>query len=132
VELEVANLTDAIASGALRASAALANRLARAEAELARLREPEARKPPNLERLFPQVAERYRALVDRLEKSLAESDVDIPRAELRTLLGSIRVVSDEQEVRLESDLRGTQAALLRAVGVSANNVVAGACFGLIQ
>ena len=68
--------------------------------------------------------ERYRGLVDLLESSLAETDVDMARAELRTLFGSIRVVSDEREVRFEADLRGTQATLLRAVGASANNVVA--------
>jgi len=129
VEREVVNLTDAIASGTLRASAALAERLARAEAELARLRAaPPTPRPPNVERLLPQVVERYRDLVDRLESSLAETDLDMARAELRTLFGSIRVVSDEREGRLEADLRGTQATLLRAVGAAANNVVAGACF----
>src|SRR5262249_13580156 len=129
VEREVANLTDAIASGTLRASAALAERLARAEAELARLRDaPPPPRPPNVERLLPQVVERYRGLVDRLESSLAETDLDMARAELRTLFGSVRVVSDEREVRFEADLRGTQATLLRAVGASANNVVAGAGF----
>lgn len=50
------------------------------------------------------------------------------RAELRALFGSIRVVADERELRFEADLHETQAALLRAVGVSANNVVAGARF----
>lgn len=69
-----------------------------------------------MERLLPQIAERYRALVDRLERSLAETDVDVARAELRTLFGSIRVVADEREVRFEADLRGTQTALVRAVG----------------
>jgi len=60
LEREVAILTDAIASGALRASTALAERLVRAEAELARLRAtPGARKPPNVERALPQVIERY-------------------------------------------------------------------------
>jgi site-specific DNA recombinase len=133
VEREVANLTDAIASGTLRASAAIAERLARAEGELARLHAaPQPRRPPNVERLLPQVTERYRALVERLETSLIETDMDMARADLRTLFGSIRVMSDEREVRFEADLRGTQAALLRAVGASANNVVAGACFGLIQ
>jgi len=34
-----------------------------------------------------------------LEKSLAESDVDIARAELRTLFGSVRVVAAKREVR---------------------------------
>lgn len=133
VERKVANLTDAIASAALRASAALAERLAHAEAQLARLRAaPEPRRPPNVERLLPQVAERCRALVERAERSLAETDVDMARAELRSLFGSIRVVSDEREVRFEADLRETQTALLRAVGASANNVVAGACYGLVQ
>ena len=54
--------------------------------------------------------------------------MDMTRAELRTLFGSIRVAADEREVCFEADLRGTQAALLRAVGASANNVVAGAGF----
>ena len=57
---------------------------------------------------------------------LKRSDVDMARTELRNLFGSIRVVADEREVRLEADLRETQAALLRAAGTSANNVVAGA------
>ena len=57
-------LTDAIASGTLRASAALTERLARAEAELARLRAaPPTPRPLNVERLLPQVVERYRDLV---------------------------------------------------------------------
>jgi hypothetical protein len=126
VEREVSNLTDAIASGTFRASAALAERLARAEAELARLRAalPPPR-PPNVERLLPQVVERYRGLVDRLEGSMAQIDMDMARTELRTLFGSIRVVADEREVRFETDLRGTQATLLRAVGASANKCGSG-------
>jgi len=95
VEREVANLTDAIASGTLRASAALAERLARAEAELAGLRAaPPTPRPPNVERLLPQVVERYRGLVDRLESSLAETDLDMARAEtadaVRVYPGSVR------------------------------------------
>jgi hypothetical protein len=85
-----------------------------------------------VERLLPQIAERYRALVERAERSLAETDVDMARAELRSLFGFIRVVSDEREVRFEADLRETQVALLRAVGASANNVVAGACYTNIR
>jgi hypothetical protein len=37
---------------------------------------------------------------------------------------SIRMVSDEREARFEADLRGTQAALLRAVGVTRHGVPA--------
>jgi hypothetical protein len=52
------------------------------------------------------VAERYRALVDHLEESLGEGDVDLARDELRTLFGTIRVTADEREVRFETELRG--------------------------
>lgn len=96
---------------------------ARAEAELARLRAAaEPRSPHNVECLLPPLAKRYRALADQLGRSLTETDVDTARAELRTLFGSIRVVSDEREVRFEVDLRETHVALLRAVDPSANNV----------
>jgi len=64
--------------------------------------------------------------MDQLDKSLLETDVDRARVELRALFGSINVVADEWEVRLEADLRQTRAALVRAAGGSANNVVAGA------
>jgi hypothetical protein len=51
------------------------------------------------------------------------------RPELRALFGSIMVFADEAEIRLESDLGETQAALVRAAGGSANNVVAGTRVG---
>lgn len=127
LEREIENLADAIAGGALRGSAALADRLTRAEAERARLQA--APKPPkaaNVERLLPEVADRYHALVTRLEMSLAETDVDVARAELRSLFGSIRVIGAEREVRLEADLGAVQVSLLQAAGGPANNVVAGA------
>ena len=129
LEREIQNLTDAVASGALKGSMALADRLMRAEADLARLQT--APKPPaaaNIERRLPEVADRYRALVVRLETSLAEADVDMARAELRRLFGSIRVDGDQREVRLEADLGAVQASLVKAAGGSANNVVAGAGF----
>jgi HAMP domain-containing protein len=128
LQKEIANLTDAIASGALRASPAIADRLTQAEAELARLRVAKAQEPPaNPERLLTDVADRYRKLVDGLDKSLTETDVGRARAELRALFGSINVVADEWEVRLEAGLRQTQAPLLQVVGATttANNVVAG-------
>ena len=71
------------------------------------------------------MADRYRKLVDDLDKWLAQTDIERARAELRALFGSINVVADEWEVRLEADLRQTQAALLQVVGAAANNVVAG-------
>jgi hypothetical protein len=58
VEKEITNLTDAIATGALRASPAIAERLMQAEAELARLKvtAAQAATAPNVERMIPQVA----------------------------------------------------------------------------
>jgi site-specific DNA recombinase len=129
VEEEIRNLVDAIASGALSASPAMAERLAQVEAELAALKVA-ARpvKPAEIERLVGLVVDRYRVIVEALERSLPEADIEQARAQLRALFGSIKVVADEQEIRFEADLRATQLALLRAAGGSANNVVAGAGF----
>ena len=129
VEREVANLVDAVASGALRSSPALAERLAQAEAELARLRaEARPQKITDVDRLVSRAADRYRSMVERIETESSDSDLDLYRASLRELFGSIKVVADDWEIRFEADLRETQAALLRAAGGSANNVVAGARF----
>jgi hypothetical protein len=100
--------------------------------EVERLRAASAQvsKSGNVERLLPEVADRYRSLVELLETSLAEADVETALAELRTLFGTIRVVADEWQVRLEADLRETEAALLRTAGGSANNVVAGGRYEL--
>jgi hypothetical protein len=65
-------------------------------------------------------------MVEALERSLPEADIEQARADLRALFGSINVVADEQEIRFEADLRATQLSPLRAAGGSANNVVAGA------
>ena len=68
-------------------------------------------------------------MVERMETA-SDSDLDLYRASLRELFASIKVVADEWEVRFEADFRETQAALLRAAGGSANNVVAGGRFEL--
>jgi site-specific DNA recombinase len=127
VEEEVRNLVEAIASGALRTSPAMAERLAEAEAELAALKVAACPvKTADIERLVGLILARYRAMVEALEHSLPQADIEQARADLRALFGSITVVADEQEIRFEADLRATQLALLRAAGGSANNVVAGA------
>jgi hypothetical protein len=129
VEEEIRNLVDAIDSGALRASPAMAERLAQAEAELAALKvAAHPVKTADIERLVGRVMDRYRTMVEALERSLPEADIEQARAHLRALFGSIKVVADEKEVRFEADLRATQFALLRAAGGTANNVVAGARF----
>jgi hypothetical protein len=63
--------------------------------------------------------DRYRTVVEALERSLLEADIEQARADLRALFGSIKVVADEREIQFEADLRATQVALLRAAGGSA-------------
>jgi site-specific DNA recombinase len=129
LEEEIRNLVEAVASGTLRTSAALAERLAVAEANLATLQAAACPvRAKDTERLVAQVMERYRARVAALERSFPDCDIGQARADLKNLFGSIRIVSDAREVRFEADLRETHMALLKGLGASANNVVAGAGF----
>ena len=129
-EEEIGNLVEAIASGKLRGSQALAERLTSAEAGLAAMKKAaHAVKPQDIERLVALVMERYRAMVATLERSLPQADVEEARVHLRGMFGSIKVESDEREIRFVADLRDTHLALLKGVGGSANNVVAGARYG---
>jgi hypothetical protein len=71
---------------------------------------------------------RYRAMVATLERSLSAPDVEQAQANLRGIFGSIKVVGKEREICFEADLRELHLTLLRGVGGTANNVVAGAGF----
>jgi hypothetical protein len=114
---EVANLTDAIATGLLRSSPALAGRLTTAEAELGRLREAAVPKEvKDLDRLIPRVADDFRSMVAELPTAL-QRDVARSRAAIcRLLAGSIHVVANEQEIRCIAENGRTQAAFSRSVG----------------
>lgn len=70
LQTEVGNLTEAVASGLLRTSPALAQRLALA-AELGKL-EAERVATPSITRLPPGIRERYRRLVAEIDRILAE------------------------------------------------------------
>jgi len=91
-EAEVANLTEALATGALRASHALAARFEAAERQLSELRACESRaSTPAPSALLPDIANRYRRLARDLARSLQRTDVDRARIELGRLLGPVRV-----------------------------------------
>ena len=78
LQCEIANLTDAIAAGALRASPAIAGRLQTAEAELARLH---AMKPAAKVTAMPAgIEDRWRAAVANLETVLMTHDPARSRA----------------------------------------------------
>jgi len=119
---EIENLADAIATGALNSSPALASRLAKAEQELAKL---EAAGPaPKAAQMIPKLADEYRAWVNELETILSPdgmkrglvSDRDIARAraQLRKRLGGHIIVTempDENEIRFVTEASTDEIAL---------------------
>lgn len=132
LEGEVANLLEAVASGAFKSSPALAGRLAAAEQELARLRAAQAPKgkAANVHKLAARMADEAREMVAALPAVLNDSRiVDRARAELRNnWTGEIRIEADEEWIYFRNEQGRMEAALLRAAGGTANNLVAGACF----
>jgi hypothetical protein len=129
---EVGNLTDAIASGALRTSKALAERLSTAEAELDRLSIHKTTRKTNVVSLPIQLADRYRRIVSNLETELTR-DVHKARTLLRQLVGNeISVVPHESGKHLVARIGLVTEALLQTAGGSEIFVVAGAGFGAIQ
>jgi site-specific DNA recombinase len=137
LEAQVENLTEAIATGALRNSPALANRLASAEAELAKLREAMVARPmANVDRIIPRLAEDFRQLVAELPNAVRR-DAERARITVRQYVGDKILV--QREVRdgqalmaFRSQTGAMEAAFLRLPGADRTlqtNVVAGACFG---
>jgi site-specific DNA recombinase len=129
LDREVANLADAIANGLLRASPALAARLAAAENELSSLKERGA--PTKIARIFPRLREHFENLVADLP-NVVKRDPDRARASIRQITGgSLRVESDGKMVRFLARQGQVEAAFLRAAGGTWNpkiEVVAGARF----
>jgi len=135
LETEVENLADAIASGALKSSPALASRLAKAEQELARLEVKGS--APKAAQMIPKLADEYRAWVNELETVLSPdglkrglvSDRDIARAraQLRKRLGgNIIVTETESEIRFKTEASTEVMALRMARNGSQGMPVAGA------
>ena len=119
---EVDNLADAVASGALRASPTLANRLATAEAELQQLQDAAVQAPAktDITRLLVDLPARAERAVDELELTLSRGDVARAREAIRRQVGTVTVEADERQIRLFSDLGNVAAALLRANGMHAS------------
>jgi len=136
LEEQVTNLADAVASGALKSSPALADRLARAEGELARLRESAVpRAVTKVEKLIPRLAEGFRELVEDLPNDV-KRDVDRARATVRQYVGDKILVVDEVQdgqpvVAFRTEKGRMEAAFLRLAGGSValqTSVVAGVGF----
>jgi site-specific DNA recombinase len=126
LEREIASLVDAVTSGALRGSPAIAQRLEDKELELAELKS--RPQPLSVDKLLPQLGRRCREAVGRLEVLLAR-DPQRARLELREHVGPIRVRATAEEIVLESSREHMEAALLGNSGPRQIRMVAGACFG---
>jgi hypothetical protein len=120
LEREVDNMVNAIASGALRGSPALAARLAAAESELSKLKEPAPDRAP-IERLIPRIGERYLATVKELNKT-AERDPQRARMALFEALEEPITLHPENGV-LVAEI--AYRAPLPLVGNVSENMVAG-------
>ena len=115
LEAEIGNLTDAIASGLLRASPALASRLHAAETERASLLSRAESQTAKIADLLPRIAQDYAALVDDLEAAL-QRDVDRARGNLRAVLGDVRLTPDPTGEFLIAEGLMQAAQLLSATG----------------
>ena len=124
---EVQNLVNAIAGGMLKASPALAARLAATEAELARLQAEQQAKPA-VSLIVPDIGKRFLGLVDRLDEVLV-AEPERGREELRGLLGErIRLAPDQSGGFLWAEYSLGITPLFPAAGANADLMVAGAGF----
>jgi site-specific DNA recombinase len=128
VEGEIANIMTAIKAGILTASTKL--ELEKAEAERTRLLETiktQATKADKIATLLPRAAERYRAVVNDLNR-LSKTHVAQAREQIRELVGEIRLVPTTDGY-LEAVMTGRYEGVLKlAVGSKLNNMVAGEGF----
>lgn len=104
-----------IASGTLRASAAIAQRLKDSEATLARLKAQPPAPKKAAEQLLPGLAKRCQSALQNLERTIM---VDPRRAqvEMREHVGPIRVTATLTEIRLEAQRGHFEQTLPRAAG----------------
>jgi len=127
VEQEIMNLTDAVATGLLKSSPALAERLLAAEAELTRLLTAQARPSPdqNIAQLATGLEAHFLRLVRDLDRALLDRDGERGRQELRNLLGAFKIEADTREIRFYNEQGRHEAALLRTVGTDVLNYGSG-------
>ena len=126
LEAEVNNLVETVAGGALRGSSTLAARRCAAESELARLKE--LANPPttaDIERLLPDLAAKHARSVERLPEVLASTDTVRARTEIAAYVGPITAESIADEIRFYNEKGHPEVALMRAVGMTANNCGSG-------
>lgn len=123
LKAEVSNIVEALASGMLKASTALAGRLAAAEAELEQLEAAQAANDapvPDVSRHLAGLRGIAIEAVEKLETTLASGDITRARREIKEHIGMVTVEADAREIRLYSDQGHVQAALLRVANSHAS------------
>jgi len=124
---EVANLTDAIASGALRGSKAIADRLAATEGELSALEARQVQAPESvIAKLTPRVVDALVRAADDMPALVRGTNPERGRAVIESIIGEVFVEPTETEIRFEAEKTALEGAFLRAIGAKHTNVVAGA------
>lgn len=126
-------LVDAIATGGLAGSPAVAKRLAETEAALAQVEQQVQRGPARkVEQMLPGIVDAHRAFVADLANRLVHVDPDRARAEIRRLHGPVRAVPHGDKMRLEVEDGRFETVLVEAYGgapkPTVRNLVAGAGF----
>lgn len=123
---QIGNMTAAIASGLLKASPALAERLGSAEAELGRLTAQTVKPTARIIDFPARLNAQFNKMVDKLEEHLAR-DPNRARAALREIVGEIPVFPHESGKYLVAKLGLSELFLRAAVGPE-RSMVAGAGF----
>jgi DNA invertase Pin-like site-specific DNA recombinase len=117
LKVEVGNIVEAIASGLLKASTALATRLAAAEAEIEELQRAQmAASAPkgDVSLHLAGLGAMARKKLENLESTLASGDIAKSRREVRDCVGTVTIEADTHEIRLFSEMGHVAAVLLRA------------------
>ena len=129
LKAEVANLTDAIASGVLRASKAIAERLAGTETELERIETQLVRESKrNVTDLTPRIKDKLLEAAANLPAVIRKTNAERGRAAIAAIVGDITVKTTDSEIRFESAESAVEQALLRTAGAEYTIMVAGAGF----
>lgn len=119
-EKAIGCIVEAIKAGAF--SEQLKAELAKLEADRVRLTaalKVDTRQLDKVAEFLPRVVDRFRALTQGLE-TVAQRDVARARAQLRGLLGEIRLAPSESGVYLEAELAGDYAGLFKLASNGAN------------
>ena len=101
---------------------------------MARLREVALPRPRvDVAKLVPRIGDEYRRIVRRLAETIHRTDPARGRAAIWEIVGEVRVIADEREIRLVSRHAGVERALQKASGAPCQtSVVAGARFGTFR